>query len=166
MVPHVTVISTKKDKVPKDLLIKSSELFFDFLKTLNITCDEIPVEFTIVFVSQKESREYNKDYRNKDVPTDVLSFYTEEVKSTFATNLNDFLTVRDLGDLIVCKDVVKENAMRFGVNSEEELIRVVIHGILHLLGFDHLEVLGESSEEIFKIQEDFIIKLRNEGFIK
>ncbi len=166
MVPHVAVISTKKIKVPKDLLIKSSELFFDFLKSSDVVNNEVPLEFTIVFVNLQESREYNRTYRNKDVPTDVLSFYTEADESALTTSLGAGGAVRDLGDLILCREVIEENAMRFGVNFEEELIRVVIHGILHLLGFDHSGVLGESAEEIFQIQENFIKELKKTGFIK
>lgn len=87
------------------------------------------VELTIRFVSEIESAELNEKYRDKKEPTNVLSFPFE---------VPDELELNLLGDLVICSDVVKKEALE---QSKEELAHwahMVIHGTLHLLGYDHL----------------------------
>ncbi|MDD4178761.1 MAG: rRNA maturation RNase YbeY [Candidatus Margulisbacteria bacterium] len=77
----------------------------------------------VSFVSEKEIRRLNKAYRKKDKATDVLSFAYG----------------RDgiMGDVLICKAVAKKNAGKFNNTYEQELKRLVIHGVLHVLGYDH-----------------------------
>lgn len=86
-------------------------------------------ELTIRFVSEEESAELNNQYRNKQNPTNILSF-PFEMPEEVELNL--------LGDLIICSDVVKKEAVE---QQKEELAHwahMVVHGTLHLLGYDHL----------------------------
>ena len=86
-------------------------------------------ELTIRFVSVEESAELNNQYRNKPSSTNILSF-PFEVPDEVELNL--------LGDLVVCSDIVKKEALE---QKKEELAHwahMVVHGTLHLLGYDHL----------------------------
>jgi len=85
----------------------------------------------VIFISKEEIQELNNQYRNMDTVTDVLSFNLED------TGL--------LGEVYICPDYVKENISKEEV--EEEIIRLVIHGILHLLGYDHDVELNEQTKE-------------------
>ena len=75
---------------------------------------------SIALVGQGRIRELNKKYRGKNRATDVLAFPGD-----------------GLGEIVICLREVKKNAKRYRSNSEKELARVLIHGILHLLGYDH-----------------------------
>ena len=78
---------------------------------------------SLAFVDKKEIQKLNKKFRKKDKPTDVLSFELKE---------KNFL-----GEIIICPEVVEENAKKFGVSEESEMLKVFVHGILHLCGYDH-----------------------------
>lgn len=86
-------------------------------------------ELTIRFVDEKESAELNEQYRNKQGPTNILSFPFESL-AEIELNL--------LGDLVICSTIVKKQALE---QSKEELAHwahMVVHGTLHLLGYEHL----------------------------
>lgn len=80
----------------------------------------------IVFVGPREIRELNKRYRGKDKVTDVLSF-NEEDEGNY------------LGEILLCRSYLRAQAHEYGVPYEEELMRMTIHGTLHLLGYDHMK---------------------------
>jgi len=82
---------------------------------------ESKTELSIAFVGPVEIQKLNKKYRKKDRPTDILSF-------TYNHNS---------GEIVICPQEVKKNARRFDLTFKKELTRVLIHGILHLLGYDH-----------------------------
>ena len=90
-------------------------------------------DFSLHFISDEEMRALNKEYRDKDEPTDIL---------TFAINDGfDFPSVegeeRELGDVFISLDSMKRNAKMLGVDESEELRRLLVHGVLHLRGMDH-----------------------------
>ena len=80
------------------------------------------------FVSDGDMRELNRRYRKIDRTTDVLSFAQRDVDG-----------VGVLGDVVISYDTAVRNSQRFSVTVEGEIRRLVVHGILHLLGFDHAE---------------------------
>ena len=80
------------------------------------------------FVSDEDMRELNRRYRKIDRTTDVLSFAQRDVGD-----------VGILGDVVISYDTAVRNSQRFSVAVEGEIRRLVVHGILHLLGFDHAE---------------------------
>jgi len=102
------------------------------------------IEVGVRFVSLKEMQTLNKTFRGKNRPTDVLSFEArvEEIEGS-----------KELywGDLAICTDYAKEEAKRRGLSTREELARLLIHGILHLAGYDHATT--EEELEMFAIQE-------------
>jgi probable rRNA maturation factor len=108
----------------------------------------------ISFVSIDEIKELNSKYRNINSPTDVLSFSLKEGDfAEFSKNI--------LGDVIICKEYVENNCKENGIDFNEELIRVAVHGILHLLGYNHYN--REEEKEMFEIQEKYVKKFLEEG---
>ncbi|HNW15837.1 MAG TPA: rRNA maturation RNase YbeY [bacterium] len=107
-----------------------------------------PYEISIVFTGRSEIKEMNREYRNIDRATDVISFaFSEGEGSQFVPFL--------LGDIFICPEVVADHAEKFGTTFENELIFVVVHGVLHLLGFDHNR---KSDREKMREAEDIVMK--------
>ena len=89
-----------------------------------------PYEVSVIFTDEAGIREINNNYRHIDRTTDVISFaFAEGEGAEYAPFL--------LGDIFICTDVVAGHAEKYGTTFEEEMIFMVVHGILHLLGFDH-----------------------------
>lgn len=85
-------------------------------------------DLSIALVGQARIRELNKKYRKKNKATDVLAFLELKVP---------FQKMQALGEIIICPEEVSKNAKKFGFAFKKEIARVLIHGILHLLGYDH-----------------------------
>ena len=101
--------------------------------------------FGIIFVDLKEIQRINKEYRGIDSVTDVISFALED------TSDNIQIDMRILGDIYVCIPKMIEQANTYGHSIKRELSFLVVHGLLHLLGYDHM---NEEEEKImFKLQE-------------
>lgn len=81
-------------------------------------------EIELSFATEDKVRELNRRYRKKDRPTDVLSFAYGEKEGL-------------LGEVIICREVARKNAPLFGNSYRRELKRLVVHGVLHVLGYDH-----------------------------
>ena len=105
------------------------------------------VEFDIIFVDSKMIHEINKTYRNVDRVTDVISFALEDNKTIE-------LDHRLLGDIYICVETAEEQAKEYGHSFLRELSFLTIHGLLHLLGYDHMEPKEEKI--MFKKQEDIL----------
>lgn len=104
------------------------------------------VELSIALVSDAQIKRLNKLYRNKDKPTDVLSFPIGE-------KVNGWLI---LGDIVISVDTARRQAQELGYSLEEELKRLLVHGLVHLLGYDH-ELEGEEEKKFFELEE-FVLK--------
>lgn len=87
-------------------------------------------EMTIRIISREESAELNESFRHKKGPTNVLAFMDKPLAG---------LAADTLGDLAICADVVKQEAEEQGKPIESHWAHMVIHGFLHLLGYDHIE---------------------------
>ena len=101
--------------------------------------------FGIIFVDLKEIKRINKEYRGIDSVTDVISFALED------TSDNMQIDMRILGDIYVCIPKMIEQANTYGHSIKRELSFLVVHGLLHLLGYDHMNELDE--EIMFGLQE-------------
>ena len=113
-------------------------------KTLNkLNIDN--VIFSIIFISDEEMQKLNKEYRNIDQTTDVLSFAFEDNAKI------KYNEVRLLGDIYISIPKMKDQALEYHHSEEWELSFLVVHGILHLLGYDHME--KEEEKIMFAIQE-------------
>lgn len=91
---------------------------------------------SIALVGQGRIRELNKKYRKKNKVTDVLAFPESKVLLK-RLKMSAFQESRGLGEIVICLREIKKNGKKFSSVFEKELARVLIHGILHLLGEDH-----------------------------
>ena len=154
--------------VPKNF----KKLLLKLVKTANkfSKFNQKKVQVDISFVDKQKIRELNKDYRNIDKETDVLSFPTLNIKPLQKININDYKEDIDpsskhllLGDIIICEDVAKAHAEEYGHSYEREVCYLVVHGFLHLIGYDHMEeedkkvmrALEEAVLQKYKITRDF-----------
>ena len=105
------------------------------------------VEFNIIFVDSDTIHEINRNYRHVDRVTDVISFALED---------NETITLdhRILGDIYICVERAEEQAKEYGHSFLRELAFLSIHGLLHLLGYDHME--KEEEKIMFSKQEDIL----------
>jgi probable rRNA maturation factor len=110
-------------------------------------------ELSVTFVDNKRIREINKEYRQKDTATDVISFALEEMGED-EMQIVGIGIPRVLGDIIISIERTKEQAEEYGHSFERELGFLALHGFLHLLGYDHLE--KEEEEEMFSRQRDIL----------
>jgi probable rRNA maturation factor len=110
-------------------------------------------EVSITFVNNNEIQEINRDYRNLDKPTDVISFALEETTEGEVEIVGDDIPVI-LGDIIISVEKAKEQAEEYNHSFERELGFLAVHGLLHLLGYDHMTEQDE--KEMFQKQEEIL----------
>ncbi len=101
--------------------------------------------FNIIIVDEETIQNINREYRGKDSVTDVISFALEDDESFIET---DF---RILGDIYICLNRAKSQAIEYGHSFLREISFLTIHGLLHLLGYDHMTL--EDEKVMFKLQE-------------
>ena len=89
---------------------------------------------SVALVSKEEIKKLNKQFRKKDTPTDVLSF-------NLKSNPKDVL-----GEVVICPEAVKENAKKFNFTFKEELVKMLVHGILHIAGYEHEQSAKEAKK--------------------
>jgi probable rRNA maturation factor len=140
-----------------------NDRFYDYLDTdqLRMFCEQagylsnLPVssQFTIVFIDDKEMQRLNHTYRNKDQTTDVLSFCL--AKSDDIPSMDEDSNY--IGEIYISFSQVILNAFYFKVTIENELKRVVVHGMLHLLGYDH--ATNDMHEPMISLQERLLEEL-------
>lgn len=105
-------------------------------------------EVTVRIVTPDESQQLNHQYRGKEKPTNVLSFPFESPPE---------LALPLLGDLIVCADVVAQEAIEQNKALHDHWAHMIIHGCLHLLGYDHIE--EEEAEEMESLEIELLADL-------
>jgi len=112
--------------------------------------DEERAEISLTLVSLEEIRELNRDYRDVDRETDVLSFPQFE-------SVEDMPEIGELclGDVVICIEKVEEQAEEFGHSFERELIYLFVHSLLHLLGYDHME---DDEKAVMRAKEEAVMK--------
>ncbi|MFA6429257.1 MAG: rRNA maturation RNase YbeY [Patescibacteria group bacterium] len=109
---------------------------------------------SVRFVSSADIRQLNKTYRGLDRPTDVLSFGAEPVPGLRSSNKQAWL-----GDLAICVSYAATEAKRRSIDVREELIRLLVHGALHLAGYDH--ATPEEEQNMFVLQEQCVSCMMN-----
>ena len=116
------------------------------LKYQNLT----NVDFNVILVSEDKIHEINKEYRGIDRPTDVISFALEDNKDI------EYDNYRLLGDIYICDNKVFDQAKEYGHSVKRELSFLAVHGLLHLLGYDHMK--PEDEKVMFGLQEEILDK--------
>lgn len=107
--------------------------------------------FDIIFIDDEEMHKLNKEYRGIDRTTDVLSFVLNDNK-----HIDAF--INSLGDIFISIPKMKSQAIEYGHSEKRELSFLALHGLLHLLGYDH--TLGKKEEEeMFGLQKEILSEL-------
>ena len=104
---------------------------------------------SIIIVDNEKIHEINREYRNIDRETDVISFALEEGETIDEP-------YKTLGDIYISIDKVYKQAKEYGHSIKRELFFLVTHGFLHLLGYDHMN--KDDEEKMFKLQEEILDK--------
>ncbi len=120
----------------------SSDLILSWVNAVLSGRDE-PTELTVRIVSEAEITELNRLYRDKDKPTNVLSFPFEKI---------DGLELPLLGDVVICAAVVAEEAKQQTKTEQDHWAHMVVHGVLHLLGYDHVDSAEADEMEVLEIK--------------
>ncbi|CAK1221521.1 MULTISPECIES: rRNA maturation RNase YbeY [Fructobacillus] len=121
---------------------------------------ELPdnTEMSVTFMNNDAIQAYNRDYRGKDKPTDVISFAIEEDGDDSPVLLDEEMAediAKNIGDILVSVDIIESQAEYLGHSFERELGFLVVHGFLHLNGYDHM--LGDAEEkEMFDLQRKIL----------
>ncbi|USS92123.1 rRNA maturation RNase YbeY [Fructobacillus americanaquae] len=121
---------------------------------------ELPdnTEMSVTFMNNDAIQAYNRDYRGKDKPTDVISFAIEEDGEDSPVLLDKEMAAdiaKNIGDILVSVDIIDSQAEYLGHSFERELGFLVVHGFLHLNGYDHM--LGDAEEkEMFDLQRKIL----------
>ena len=131
---------------------------YEFMeKLLNFTAGKLQIEdgseVSITFVTNERIQEINREYRDKDQATDVISFAMEELGEG-EVEINGATMPRVLGDIIISVPKAKEQALEYGHSFVRELGFLAVHGFLHLLGYDHMT--EEDEKEMFGIQKNIL----------
>jgi len=114
-------------------------------------------ECSITFVDNERIREINREYRNKDQATDVISFaLNDDTDEDFPINMAtvEGIFPTNLGDIIISTDKTAEQAESYGHSFERELGFLALHGFLHLNGYDHM--IEEDEKEMFGLQKEIL----------
>ena len=112
--------------------------------------------FTVHSLNESESKKLNQKTFNKNKPTDVLSFPL--YNDIEAINLLDQSMHEDMGDMFICRNVIKKNAEIYDKDFVEELQYIVIHGLLHLIGYSH-----EKNDKLNTYESKLMKKIWNES---
>jgi probable rRNA maturation factor len=108
--------------------------------------------FSIIFVNDDEIHNMNKEYRGVDRVTDVISFALEDNEDIV------YNEIRVLGDIFICIPQMKRQAQEYGHSEKRELAFLTVHGMLHLLGYDHM---NEADEKVMFALQELILDDKN-----
>ena len=155
---HCIEIENLQDAVPPFRGYKTA-----LRRAVSATLEEMRVDrraqVSISLVSSEEIRRLNREFRETDRETDVLSFPLWEKEEEWEADGG----VVPLGDIIVCPQVIRRQSEEFGTTYRQELCLMVIHSTLHLLGWDHME--EEEKKKMYALQEKILSSLK-EGEIQ
>ena len=150
-----------RGKVSKKYKILAEEIASRVIEAMNYPKD---LEVAIDFVSEKEIKRLNNEFREIDKVTDVLSFPSFQIAAgdVFDTEDDEVLMFKQdngyihFGDMALCLKQTKRQAKEFGVSVDSEIKKLVIHSMLHLMGYDHIKdedylVMKKEEERLEKI---------------
>lgn len=103
-------------------------------------------EISVTFLDTGAMSALNEAHLQQDEPTDVIAFNLGELAAP-------------LGDVYICPEVARESAAEYGVSPREELLRLIVHGVLHVLGHDHPDGPERMNSEMFRRQEAILSQL-------
>ncbi len=128
--------------------IKEEKLLNDYIKYLVKKLDLEKCEFNIIIIDNERIHEINREYRNIDRETDVISFAMEDEMDV------EYTDFRLLGDIYISIDRVISQAKEYGHSELREICFLATHGMLHLLGYDHME--PDDEKVMFGLQNELL----------
>ena len=145
---NLLIANDTNEDLGLDLIRKKAEkTITEVLRVENISEN---AEVSLSIVDRQTIHKLNKDYRNVDRETDVLSFPLDE--EGFDNEGNPLIL---LGDIVICLDVAEDQAADFGHSLEREIMYLICHSTLHLLGYDHIE---EDDKKVMRSKEKEVMK--------
>ncbi|MBR1416405.1 MAG: rRNA maturation RNase YbeY [Bacilli bacterium] len=135
-------------------LYKNYDYLNDVIKATLEHENALDAYLSVIFVDNKEIQEINRNYRNIDRVTDVISFALED-------NNEQIIGDRILGDIYISIDKMKEQATLYNHSEKRELSFLTCHGLLHLLGYDHVNS-KEEEKIMFDLQDEILSSLHIE----
>ena len=136
----LVITSQKESPIEEDLKIKFNDAFL-------LICNEEQIKqcsINVRIMDDKEMQELNKKFRGKDASTNVLSFTNEDISKPITGNL---------GDIAISYEFVKNESEELDIDFDDHMIHMLIHGVYHILGFDH------ESNTMAEVMENKEIKL-------
>lgn len=160
------IVILENDQVKLQISAALEQLLTDGLNVVarqHRLAEQTEVDITIV--DDEEIHNLNRDYRNVDRPTDVLSFALDE-NDEAEPQIVDGPEEHLLGDIIISAETAARQAEEFGHGLEREIVYLAVHGLLHLLGYDHMteadKVVMRGQEEAalreIRLSEEFLVK--------
>jgi len=148
------LIDNRQDKVKNvaeiEVLVEEA-----IKKVLELEDLQEDYEISVSFVDNDEIRKLNKYYRGIDQETDVLSFPLEEFELVEEDEINEVEEERVLlGDIVISLEKAMEQAQEYGHSFEREVAYLTVHGMLHLLGYDHME---EKEKKMMREKEEAVL---------
>lgn len=142
---QVLIVNQAKNRLPRKFIQNwMEELGALLVKKRVLKKADLKKELTVVFLEPKEAKKLNSEFRQKNYATDVLSF----------DSMDDY----SMGELILCPAVLVKQAAEHGLSYQHELGYMLLHGVLHLLGYDH-ETGEEDAREMFSLQDSLFEQL-------
>ncbi len=145
----ITIDNQQSMPLNLDLIQKNAQRILDYLGYQDF-------DLGILFTDNNGIHEYNNEYRGKDKPTDILSFpFHPNLKAGEKINaLSE--DEKNVGDIIICPEYIKADLERWGQTFEQRMDVLLVHGICHLLGYDHIE---DEDYAIMKQKEEELLAL-------
>ncbi len=123
-------------------------------QTVLDTLDYSDYDLGILLTTDENMHQYNKDYRGKDKPTDILSFPFHDQLRAGERITPETADDKNIGDIILAPDYIQNDLDRWNQTFENRIKILLVHGMCHLLGYDHIE---DDDYEIMRKQEAFLL---------
>ena len=160
-------INLSKNKVGENLINNLQRVFDYAIDFLKIDCKDL--EVNVAFVGRLKIKKINREFRNVNKVTDIISFpfllqpqvegmqliEKKLTKENYKLCINPETNNVVLGDLYICFPQMKKQAKEYGTGIEREFVYLCLHGLLHLLGYDHMT---EDDKKVMREKEELILK--------
>ena len=149
---HVDIFTEGKIFLPFNGI--AQDLFSEIIEKTLIQCNTGNVAVSVILTDNETIREINSKFLGKNKPTDVLSFAYREEPFPQSEDI-----LEELGDIYISLEKAIEQSAEYGVPLKDELLRLIVHGVLHLLGYDH-ERSAADEKEMSTLEEKILKYLR------
>ena len=163
MIRHTVLIDSRAEG---DDRIFSAPFIRKCVRTA-LDCERVtvPCEISVLITDDGRIREINREFRNVDRPTDVLSFpmfvFTPEAFDPADGEIDPATHRLPLGDIVISRDRIAAQAKEFGHSRRRELSYLLVHSVMHLLGYDHVDE-GEQKKQMRRHEEAVMAVLKKE----